>query len=160
MPLGAHMSIAGGVDLAILRGKEVGCRAIQIFTKSSSQWRARDLPDEEIDRYRGNLAGSGIRTVVAHASYLINLGSPDTELWERSIQALKIELQRCDRLGIPALVLHPGAHMGRGEKSGLERVAAALDEVLTDRPRRGARICLDGSLPEAVSGPWSPTPPT
>lgn len=143
MPLGAHMSIAGGVDLAILRGQEVGCRAIQIFTKSSSQWRARDISDEEIDRYRGNLAASGIRTVVAHASYLINLGSPDAALWERSIQALKIELQRCDRLGIPSLVLHPGAHMGRGEEAGLERVAAALEEVLTGRPRRGARICLE-----------------
>lgn len=143
MPLGAHMSIAGGVDLAILRGQEAGCRAIQIFTKSSSQWRARDIPDEEIDRYRGNLAASGIRTVVAHAAYLINLGSPDAALWERSIQALKIELQRCDRLGIPSLVLHPGAHMGRGEEAGLERVAAALEEVLTGRPRRGARICLE-----------------
>jgi deoxyribonuclease-4 len=143
MLIGAHMSIAGGVDQAPLRGREVGCEAIQVFTKSSSQWKARPLAKEEIRNFQDNRACTGIGTVVAHASYLINLGSPEPALWERSIEALEIELQRCDRLRISDLILHPGAHMGRGEENGLSRVAAALDRILDHRPVRGARLCLE-----------------
>lgn len=128
--LGAHMSIAGGIDLAPLRGQQVGCRAIQLFTKSSNQWRARPLSPDEIERYRLNLQGAGITTTVAHDSYLINLASNDPALHQRSMAAFHEELERAEVLEIPYLVAHPGAHMGAGEAAGLRRVGKSIGELL------------------------------
>ena len=136
--LGAHMSIAGGVDLAPLRGQQVGCRAIQIFTKSSNQWRARSLPSEEIDRFRANLQAAAIDPVVAHGAYLINLASTDPALHQRSMAACLEELERAEALGIPYLVIHPGAHMGAGEDAGLRQVANSLRELL--KRTKGCRV--------------------
>ena len=126
--LGAHMSVAGGIDKAIGRGESVGCTALQIFTKNANQWRAKPLSDEDIARYTAALAASPIApgAVVAHDSYLINLGSPDDTKWEQSVAAFAEELRRCDQLGVPYLVTHPGAHMGSGEEAGLARVAAGM----------------------------------
>ena len=142
-PLGAHMSIAGGVDLAIERGASIGCTAIQMFTKSSNQWAARPLPEEEVDRFRAERASRGIGPVVAHDSYLINLCSPDEALYEKSIEACLLELQRCDRLGIETLVVHPGGHMGQGEEFGMRRLAGAIDVIHSRVPRGGASIALE-----------------
>lgn len=128
--LGAHMSIAGGVDLAPLRGRQVGCRTIQIFTKSSNQWRARPLPSDEIDRFHAHLQAAAIAPAVAHSAYLINLASADPALHQRSMAACQEELERAEMLGIPFLVLHPGTHMGTGEEAGLQRVAQSLRELL------------------------------
>lgn len=142
-PLGAHMSIAGGVDLAIERGAAIGCTAIQMFTKSSNQWAARPLPEEEVERFRAERVRRGIGPVVAHDSYLINLCSPDDGLYEKSVQACLLELQRCDRLGIETLVVHPGGHMGHGEEFGMRRLAGAIDSVHDRTPDRRASIALE-----------------
>ena len=136
--LGAHMSIAGGVDLAALRGQEVGCQTIQLFTKSSNQWRARPLPPDEIERYRANLRATGIAPVVAHDSYLINLASTDPELHRKSMAAFLEELDRAEALGIPYLVTHPGAHMGAGEESGIRQVANSIRKLL--KRTKGYRV--------------------
>jgi deoxyribonuclease-4 len=130
--LGAHMSVAGGLDKAIGRGLSVGCTALQIFTKNANQWRAKPLTDEDIARFTDTLAASAIDpgAVVAHDSYLINLGSPDDVKWEQSVAAFADELRRCDQLGVPYLVTHPGAHMGSGEEAGLARVAAGMIRAL------------------------------
>jgi deoxyribonuclease-4 len=136
--LGAHMSIAGGVDLAPLRGQQVGCRTIQLFTKSSNQWRARSLPSEEIDRFRANLQAAAIAPAVAHGAYLINLASTDPALHQRSMAACLEELERAEALGIPYLVIHPGAHMGAGEDAGLRQVANSLLELL--KRTKGCRV--------------------
>lgn len=136
--LGAHMSIAGGVDLAPLRGQQVGCRTIQLFTKSSNQWRARSLPSEEIDRFRANLQATAIAPAVAHGAYLINLASTDPALHQRSMAACLEELERAEALGIPYLVIHPGAHMGAGEEAGLRQVANSLRELL--KRTKGCRV--------------------
>ena len=136
--LGAHMSIAGGVDLAPLRGRQVGCRTIQLFTKSSNQWRARSLPTEEIDRFRANLQAAAIAPTVAHGAYLINLASTDPALHQRSMAACLEELERAEVLGIPYLVIHPGAHMGAGEEAGLRQVANSLRELL--KRTKGCRV--------------------
>ncbi|PTL37212.1 deoxyribonuclease IV [Candidatus Methylomirabilis limnetica] len=136
--LGAHMSIAGGVDLAPLRGQQVGCRTIQLFTKSSNQWRARSLPSEEIDRFRTNLQAAAIAPAVAHGAYLINLASTDPALHQRSMAACLEELERAEALGIPYLVIHPGAHMGAGEDAGLRQVANSLRELL--KRTKGCRV--------------------
>lgn len=136
--LGAHMSIAGGIDLAPLRGQQVGCRTIQLFTKSSNQWRARPLPSEEIDRFRANLQAAAIAPTIAHGAYLINLASTDPALHQRSMAACMEELERAEALDIPYLVIHPGAHMRAGEEAGLRQVANSLRELL--KRTEGCRV--------------------
>jgi deoxyribonuclease-4 len=130
MPLfGAHMSIAGGCHNALLAAQAHGCQSVQIFTKNSNQWNARDLAPEEIALFKKTLRETGLRLPTAHDSYLINLATPDDALYRRSIEAFVVELQRAEQLGIRYLVTHPGAHVDSGEEAGLARVAAALDEV-------------------------------
>ena len=127
MLLGAHMSIAGGVFNAFAQGEEFGCTTIQIFTKSSNQWRAKELSDEEVRKYHSEQKRTGINPVIAHDSYLINLGSPDDALIKKSREAFLVEMQRCETLKIPCLVTHPGSHLGKGEEWGIERIAQSLD---------------------------------
>lgn len=135
--LGAHMSIAGGLCRALDRAREVDATALQIFVKSSRQWSAKPLGGTAVAEFREALGGSGLRPfATAHASYLINLASPDRDGRERSIRALAEEVDRCARLGLPALVLHPGSHLDTGEDRGIDRVVRGLDRVLR---RRGAR---------------------
>ncbi len=136
--LGAHMSIAGGLPLAFERAKQVGATALQVFTKSSNQWKARDLTDDEVNQFKAGVKDLGARAVVAHSSYLINLASPAEPLFEKSIAAFRDELLRCEALDIGNLIFHPGAHMGEGDEKGIARVAAALDRVHRDVP--GLRV--------------------
>src|SRR5919205_251661 len=103
MRIGAHVSIAGGVDQAVERGIELGCEAIQIFNKNNNQWRAFPLADDVIKRYHQGLKQCDIHPVVSHASYLINLATSDDALWQKSVASFEEELERCDRLKIPYL---------------------------------------------------------
>lgn len=132
--LGAHMSIAGGCDLALERASAFDMTACQIFTKNASQWRAKPLDEAMVDRFHQQRERTGIGHLVAHDSYLINLASPDDSLRERSIAAFADELERCDALRVPYLVTHPGAHMGSGVSEGAHRVAAAINRIYDDRP--------------------------
>ncbi|PYQ35437.1 MAG: deoxyribonuclease IV [Acidobacteria bacterium] len=143
MPLGAHQSIAGGTPRAVERGVEVGCRVIQIFVKNSNRWVGRPIDRPEARAFRSAARGAGLARVVAHTSYLINLASPVAELRRRSIEALAEEIDRCRRLGIPDLVLHPGAHCGEGESAGVARIAASLDEVFDRTAAAPVRILLE-----------------
>ncbi len=142
MLLGAHLSVSGGVDTAFDRAEQINCTALQIFTKSNRQWSARPLSQEEIDHYLRRQQETGL-PVVCHASYLLNLGTPDDGIWHKSIEALIIELQRCEQLAIPYLVLHPGAHMNSGVEAGLRRVATALDMVHERLPAYRAKVALE-----------------
>ena len=150
-PLGAHVSIAGGVDKAPLRGREAGCEAIQIFTKSNRQWRARPLGDKEIAAFRRNLNTTGIGPVVAHDCYLLNLAAPTAAAWKRSVAAFRDELQRAEVLGIPYLVMHPGSHLGAGERDGVARVAEALNLAHAGAPRHRARVLLETTAGQGTS---------
>ena len=141
--LGAHMSIAGGLPCAVERAHASGCDALQIFTKSSGQWRARALPADEVDTFRTRATALGIWPIVAHASYLINVAAPDPVLRQRSIAALTVELDRADALGLEGLVLHPGSYTTGTEQEGLRLVAAAIEDVLEPRPAGGARLLLE-----------------
>ncbi len=138
MRLGAHVSIAGGADLAVLRGMELDCEALQIFTKNNNQWKAAPLQRDVIERFRANIADSGIHPVVAHTSYLINLGTPDKALWKKSCASYATELERCELLGVQYLVLHPGSHTGAGIDKGLANVVRALNE--TNERTRGYQV--------------------
>src|SRR5262245_20151837 len=141
--LGAHMSIAGGVGNALLLGKKVDCDAIQIFTKSSRQWASKPYTKEEIELFRINRKETGITTIVAHDSYLLNLGSPDDALRKRSIEAFIDELERCEILGVSNLIAHPGAHVGSGEAEGIKTIARSVDEVHKACPGYTTRITLE-----------------
>src|SRR4051812_17199227 len=139
--LGAHMSIAGGCDRAVRAAHAVGFQTVQLFTKNNNQWKALPLTEAHVSAFRAALSETGIVDPVVHNSYLINLGSPDDALWEKSIDAMIIEVERCQALGIRELVAHPGAHMGQGEEAGLDRIAAGLDRVL--RHTRGTSVWID-----------------
>ncbi len=137
------MSIAGGVSRALDRGHSIGCEAIQIFTRNQRQWKSRPLAPEEIERFKLKQAETGIEPIVAHDSYLINLGSPDEAMWQKSLQAYVIELQHCETLGIPYLVMHPGSHLGSGEEAGLRRVAEGLNRAHAATPGFGVISLLE-----------------
>ena len=141
--LGAHMSIAGGLARAVDRAVATGCEAAQIFSKSSNQWRARALLDAEVERFRQRVAETGVGPIVAHASYLINLASPDAKLRRRSTDALEDELRRANTLGLAGVVLHPGAYTTSSEDEGLARIADAITDVLARHPRGPARLLLE-----------------
>jgi len=138
MGIGAHMSISGGLHKALLRGKELGCDTIQMFTKSNMQWKARDLTGKEIEQFKQTQGETGINPVVGHDTYLINLASPDKETHKKSVDSFTMELLRSDALGLPYLVMHPGAHMDKGEAWGLKRIAASLNSVF--KATRGTKV--------------------
>lgn len=160
MNFGAHMSIAGGLHKAFARGEEVGCQAMQIFSKNERQWQGKPLSDEDITLFKAEQARSGIGPLLVHDSYLINLASPKDDLWEKSIAAFADELERCQRLGVPYLVTHPGAHTGSGCDSGIERVTQALNRLFAAgiggetivllENTAGQGSCLGGRLEELV----------
>ncbi|MGH2534065.1 MAG: deoxyribonuclease IV [Thermomicrobiales bacterium] len=140
---GSHMSIAGGCDLALTRAAALGIASCQLFTKNASQWRAKPLDPAVIERFQAQRVATGIMHLVAHDSYLINVASPADELWEKSRLALMEELDRCDQLGVPYLVSHPGGHMGSGEEVGMRRVAKAINRIHAERPDGGAVLLLE-----------------
>lgn len=132
MQFGAHESIAGGVANSIERGKKATCDTIQIFNKSNSQWRAAKLKPDDVERYFQLQEELGVSVATSHASYLINIASPDPALHEKSFKSLKEEMERCNLLKIPNLVLHPGSHVGSGEEAGLDKVAETTNRLFDE----------------------------
>jgi deoxyribonuclease-4 len=145
------MSIAGGLDQAPLRGRQAGCDTIQVFTKSNRQWAARPLSDREVEGFKANLAATGIGPVVAHDCYLLNLAAPRAALWRKSVAAFQVEMDRAERLGIPYLVTHPGAHLGAGEAEGIARVAEALNRLHAALPSARVRVLLETTAGQGTS---------
>jgi deoxyribonuclease-4 len=131
--LGAHVSTQGGVHTAPARGVDIGATAIQVFTKTPNQWREPVLEESTVSAFRQAYEESGLQGVVSHDSYLINLASPDPSLSARSIASFAAELTRCHRLGIPAVVSHPGNYLDDRE-AGLQRNAAAYADALRAAP--------------------------
>lgn len=142
--LGAHVSVAGGLDKAFARGLQSGCTALQIFTKNANRWQVKPISDEDALAFRQAWQQSGIGPVMAHDAYLINLASPKDDVWEKSKAALRDELMRCAQLGITDLVMHPGAHLGAGVEAGLQRIRAAFRELLPDTPPE-VRLLLENT---------------
>jgi deoxyribonuclease IV len=130
MPLfGAHMSIAGGYHKALLSAHQYGCNTVQLFTKSSNQWKAKPFTEEDLATFGKTLTDTGLKCPTAHDSYLINLASPEETLWRKSLEAFVVEVERAEALGLTYLVTHPGSPTDGQEQRGLKRVAKALDEV-------------------------------
>jgi deoxyribonuclease-4 len=148
------MSISGGVAKAFARGEQVGCEAMQIFTKSERQWRAKPLSPDDITAYQAEQERTGIRPVIVHDSYLINMASPKDDLWEKSIAAFAEELERCALLGIPYLVTHPGAHTGSGEEAGLRREVEAITRLLDEGTGGDVMILLETTAGQGSALGW------
>ncbi|MDY6987336.1 MAG: deoxyribonuclease IV [Thermodesulfobacteriota bacterium] len=141
--LGAHFSIAGGLHRALETASQYGCPVLQLFTKNASTWKERQLSAEEIRQFERAGRQGNIEVVCSHAAYLINLASPDRVQYERSVKALGNELRRSSQLAIPYVVLHPGAHMGRGGDHGLRQVAKGIDAAFEQVPEGGCHLLLE-----------------
>ena len=126
---GAHLSIAGGMHNALLKAEMLGCDTVQVFTKNQQQWRCSPLTEECIKEWQQHAKRLGFKKTVSHDSYLINLAATNNEFWRKSVELFIEELTRCQQLGIPYLVTHPGAHMGEGDEAGITKIVAALDVI-------------------------------
>ncbi len=143
MPLGAHVPTAGGLDQAPQRGESIGADAIQVFTRNQLQWQAQPVSAREARAFKSACARYGLRHVCAHGSYLLNLASPERTLLRRSRAAFVAEIRRCQALGISELVLHPGAHRGRGAADGVKAVAEGLNDAIDKTPKSGVRLLVE-----------------
>lgn len=137
------MSIAGGLHKAFVMARDIGCTAIQIFTKNANRWDAKPLTQKEINQFIDAWKTSDVRSITVHDSYLINLGTPKSDLLKKSQNALLAELRRCELLRIPYLVMHPGSHVGSGEEAGLKRVAESFDIIHEQTPGHACRILVE-----------------
>lgn len=142
--LGAHVSASGGVHQAPARGTAIGADCIQIFTRNQRQWQPKPLEEAEAAAFREARATAGLTTVMSHGSYLVNLAAPDPEKAAKSFAAMEAELERCHRLGIELLNFHPGAHMGAGITTGIERIARSLNRLTAAHPdKREVTLVLE-----------------
>lgn len=132
MKLGVHVSVAGSVDLAVDRARDLGCNTFQIFVSNPRGWKPTIIPDDDIAKFKMKYKASGMQDAFAHSIYLINLASPNDYLREQGIESLISGLVNVERLGLGALVTHIGSHQGDGIETGIKRVVDSLNQVLTD----------------------------
>lgn len=143
--LGSHMSVSGGVDKAPARAASADCTAMQIFVKNNNRWQGPPITEEQAENFAAELekAGIALEAVFAHTSYLINLATSKPDVAKKSVVALADELSRCERLGLPGLVLHPGAHLGDGREEGIKRIAERAREAFDRTPEVGTRLLFE-----------------
>jgi len=141
--LGAHMSISGGLSKAIDRGSAADCGVVQIFTQNSNQWRGKAVSDSEVSLFREKREAAGLYDVVSHDIYLINLAAAPGEVRDKSLTGFLEEMERCARLGIDKIVMHPGSHVGEGEETGISRIVDAFDFLLEKGKDYTGKILLE-----------------
>ncbi len=149
--LGAHITIDDGLSYALTKGESIGCNVIQIFTKSNRQWKSKPIDPSIAKQFQSDQKHSSIKMTIAHASYLINLGSTNQETVEKSVVALIDELERCDILGIPYLVLHPGSGEKDNTDKTIEQVAQYINYVNNQTPVRNVSLLLENSAGQGQS---------
>lgn len=145
MLFGAHESIAGGIFNAPERGKKATCDTIQVFNKSNNQWRAKTLETAEVDKFLEAIESTGVTVSCSHTSYLINIASPDEALREKSRNSLSEEMQRCNLLKIPNLVMHPGSHVGTGEEAGLAAIIQSINLIFDELKDNRVTLLLEAT---------------
>ncbi|MHB8057369.1 MAG: deoxyribonuclease IV [Desulfuromonadaceae bacterium] len=141
--LGAHMSISGGLHLAVDRAVAAGCSVLQIFTRNSNQWKGKPVSEADAALFRSKFAASGLREVVSHDIYLINLAAPPGETRDKSLVAFRDELETCARLGINKVVMHPGSHLTESPETGLARVVEAFDQLFGEVPQFEGKVLIE-----------------
>jgi deoxyribonuclease IV len=127
---GAHVSTSGGIHTAIDRAEGFGCDAVQVFTQSPRAWRPTNHKPESFERFKERRGEAGIGAVVCHALYLVNLASPDDELYRKSVDSLRNTIEVALGIEADAVVFHIGSHLGAGFEAGVERVSGAMRELL------------------------------
>jgi deoxyribonuclease-4 len=145
MLFGAHMSTSGGAWRALQRGRSIGCDVVQVFVKNNMQWFGKPHSREALESYANELAANNFSCLFGHSGYLINLGAPPSANRDNSLRSLIQEIQFAANLGLPFLVMHPGAHLGQGEELGLQRIAAGLDEAFAATKTLRVRIALENT---------------
>ncbi|MBU5635165.1 deoxyribonuclease IV [Geomonas sp. Red69] len=143
--LGAHVSISGGIHNAVDRGVASGCGVIQLFTQNANQWRGKAVSDADAQLFRDKFAASGMKSVMSHDIYLINLAAAPGEVKDKSLVAFREELERCAKLGIDKVVMHPGSHNGDGEEVGIRRVCEAFDQLFAEVPQFTGKVLLENT---------------
>ncbi len=141
--LGAHMSISGGLHKAIDRAVAAGCGTLQIFTRSSNQWKGKPVGDKDAELFRATFAASGLHEIISHDIYLINLAAPEGDTRTKSLAAFADEMATCAQLGINKIVMHPGSHTTDPPEIGLERVIAAFNQLFEDVPQYEGLVLLE-----------------
>jgi deoxyribonuclease-4 len=154
LKLGAHFSIAGGHHKALSEAALLGCHSLQIFTKNQNQWEGKPLDEEGIALFKSERKRLEIEQVLAHDSYLINLGSPDGILWKKSINAFIDEMERAEHLGIEHLVFHPGSHVGSGEENCIDRIATGLNHAIEMYPDYDLMLLLETTAGQGTNVGW------
>jgi deoxyribonuclease IV len=149
--LGAHVSIAGGIHNAPDRGVKSGCGVIQVFTQNANQWKGKVVSDEDATLFRDKFAASGLLDVVSHDIYLINLAAAPGEVQDKSLIAFQQELERCARLGINKIVMHPGSHNGDGEEVGIRRICEAFDLLFSQVPQFTGKVLLENTAGQGTN---------
>lgn len=149
--LGAHCSTAGGLPTAAEEARTLRCEAVQVFLKSNRQWAMRDLAEGEAAAFREGLGRAGVRSVLAHGTYLVNLAATDPRTARLSRETFLAEVRRAGEAGVEALVFHPGAHMGRGEEEGHRRVGEALAGALAETRGSPVRILLENAAGQGTT---------
>jgi deoxyribonuclease-4 len=145
MLFGAHIPAGGGVWKALERGIQIGCDIVQLFVKNNLQWFGRPFTPAELAQYANQLARGKLARVFGHTGYLINLAAPSSPKRDKSLRSLIQEIQLAADLGLPFLVMHPGAHLGQGKESGLRQLVAGLDEVFAATRHWPVRIALENT---------------
>jgi deoxyribonuclease-4 len=138
--LGAHISTKGGLHTVFERAAEISASAIALFAKNSNQWKGKTMSDDDVALFADKRS---LRPILTHASYLINLATTNAEFHRKSIDAMIDELDRAERLGIHAVVLHPGAHLGAGVDAGVEQIARSLDQIHAAIPNHNVVTLLE-----------------
>lgn len=152
--LGAHMSIAGGYYKAVDAAAALKMDCVQIFTKNNNQWRAKPLTDEDARLFKDALERTGVRKPCSHSSYLINLGSPDPALWQKSLDSFVVELERAEALGLLGVVIHPGSFVKSTEEEGLTAIAKALDAALKSTKGFDTEVWLETTAGQGTNLGW------
>src|SRR5688572_16936784 len=141
--IGAHVPVTGGVETAPARAVEMGATAMQVFTRNQMMWKAREMTEAEARAFRKAYRTSGVGAVLAHASYLVNLAATNALFLGKSRDTLAAEVSRCHALGIPHVVVHPGAHMGAGEAAGHRAVSDSLNDVFARTRGQRVKVLLE-----------------
>lgn len=152
--IGAHTSAQGGAHNAIWEGKAIGATTVQLFTSNQKRWQGKKITDEEVALFQEALAATGLKKIMSHDSYLINLGSVDPESLEKSRTAFREELIRCQKLGLTFLNFHPGAATSSSDEECLNKIAESL-ELMEDLADQGhTRLLLEATAGQGSSVGW------
>ena len=145
MKFGAHMSTGGGVWKALERGRGISCDVVQFFVKNNMQWFGKPYAPSDLSQYANEFNQCGFACVFGHTGYLINLGAGPSDNRDKSIKSLIQEIQLATDIGLPFLVMHPGAHLGAGESAGFKQIVAGLNEVFRATKHSPVRIALENT---------------